>query len=87
MSQAVTSQPRSSIGRKLLPVPQPTSSRRLPLNPWRSQLRQQVAQPQLVVVMGGEVVVDGSDRLVGDLRPTCLPFLAGAVMPPYLKTA
>ena len=70
MSQAVTSQPRSSIGMKLLPVPQPTSSR-WPRG-WKAearQFRQQVSQPQLVVVVGGEVVVDRGDRLVGELRP------------------
>ena len=36
MSLAVTSQPRFSIGMKLLPVPQATSSRRLPCSPSRS---------------------------------------------------
>ena len=36
MSHAVTSKPRSSSGMKLLPVPQPTSSRRRPDRPWRT---------------------------------------------------
>ena len=69
MSQAVTSQPCSSIGRKLLPVPQPTSSSRLPWIPCFSSFGISCAEPEVVVVVSGEVVVGGSDRLIGDFGP------------------
>ena len=73
MSQAVTSQPRSSIGMKLLPVPQADVEQAVAAQPVALEFGQEVAQPELVVVVGGEVVVDRRDRLVGDLRPARPP--------------
>ncbi len=73
MSRPVTFQPRSSIGMKLLPVPQADVEQPLPVQAVELELGQEVAQPQLVVVVGGEIVVDRGDRLVGDFRPAC-PF-------------
>ena len=64
-SQAVTSKPRRTSGMKLFPVPQATSSARLPARPWLLRQVEQQGQPALVVVVRGQAVVDGGQGVVG----------------------